>query len=118
MRAWSRSARRRGHNLEVVVAHADGHADLEYLNTVHESGDHWSNLTSLPDRCGLEGVAICGYRSRASFEDTSLEILSSKCNILSLRHLLKELVCLTVSEKFPILLSNFLVTNIKFHPAH
>ena len=70
MRAWSRSARRRGHNLEVVVAHADGHADLEYLNTVHESGDHWSNLTSLPDRCGLEGVSICGYRSRASFEDT------------------------------------------------
>ena len=82
MRAWSRSARRRGHNLEVVVAHADGHGDLEYLNTVHESGDHWSNLTSLPDRCGLEGVAISGYRSRASFEDTSVEILSSKCNIL------------------------------------
>ena len=88
MRAWSRSARRRGHNLEVVVAHADGHADLEYLNTVHESGDHWSNLTSLPDRCGLEGVAISGYRSRASFEDTrgycSVEILTKLSYYLSI----------------------------------
>ena len=52
------------HCFQVVVAHADCLSDLEYLNTVHESGDHWQKLTSLPEMCGLNGVAISGYRTK------------------------------------------------------
>lgn len=48
------------------MAHADGDGELEYFNTVHEEDDHWRKLSSLPELCGLDGVAISGYRSTVS----------------------------------------------------
>lgn len=61
---WSRSLRRRGHNYEVVVAHADGLAELEYLNTAEDLEDRWKQLALMPENCGIEGVALAGYRSK------------------------------------------------------
>ena len=58
---WSRSVRRRGHNLDLVVAHGDGLSDLEVFNTID---DCWTSLSSLPEHCGLDGVAIIGFRSK------------------------------------------------------
>ena len=48
------------------MAHADGDVELEYFNTVHEEDDHWRKLSSLPELCGIDGVAISGYRSTVS----------------------------------------------------
>ena len=58
---WSRSVRRRGHNLDLVVAHGDGLSDLEVFNTID---DCWTSLATLPEHCGLDGVAIIGFRSK------------------------------------------------------
>ena len=60
---WSRATRRRGHNSDLVVAHADGLRQLEYFNTRPEK-DQWSTLASLPDLCGVDGVAIAGHRTK------------------------------------------------------
>ena len=60
---WSRATRRRGHNSDLVVAHADGLRQLEYFNTRPEK-DQWSTLASLPELCGVDGVAIAGHRTK------------------------------------------------------
>ena len=59
---WSRSDRRRGLNLDLVVAHADGQGVLECFNTIEN--DCWIPLTSLPEESGLDGVTIAGYRNK------------------------------------------------------
>ena len=59
---WSRSDRRRGLNLDLVVAHADGQGVLECFNTIEN--DCWIPLTSLPEESGIDGVTIAGYRNK------------------------------------------------------
>ena len=46
-----------------MVAHADGLRQLEYFNTRPEK-DQWSTLASLPELCGVDGVAIAGHRTK------------------------------------------------------
>ena len=43
------------------MAHGDGLSDLEVFNTID---DCWTSLATLPEHCGLDGVAIIGFRSK------------------------------------------------------
>ena len=43
------------------MAHGDGLSDLEVFNTID---DCWTSLSKLPEHCGLDGVAIIGFRSK------------------------------------------------------
>lgn len=59
---WNRSVRRRGLNMDLVVAHCDGSDILEVFNTDHE--DVWQALCKLPSNCPRDAVAIAGHRSK------------------------------------------------------
>ena len=85
---WSRSVRRRGHNLDLVVAHGDGLSDLEVFNTID---DCWTSLSSLPEHCGLDGVAIIGFRSKVRIKP-SLNETSGKKFFSQWRHLVRKYI--------------------------
>ena len=72
---WSRSVRRRGHNLDLVVAHGDGLSDLEVFNTID---DCWTSLATLPEHCGLDGVAIIGFRSKVRIKPSLNKTIGKK----------------------------------------
>ena len=61
-KTWSRSLRRRGRNLDIIVAHADGLREVEFFNTADD--DRWTKLAFMPEDCGIDGVALAGHRSK------------------------------------------------------